>query len=125
MAKTFRDKGGTPRFQAASEDFRCRHCKVLVGPTVSGGRNRNHCPQCLYSRHVDGKTPGDRASDCGGSMAPIAAFQRDKGEHVIVHKCLSCGLERHNRIAADDDFDAVLALPVVAPRTSGPGAEPS
>ena len=121
MAKTFRDQGGSRRFQAAGDDFRCRHCRALVGPTISGGRNRNHCPFCLYSRHVDGKTPGDRASDCGGSMAPIAAFQRTKGEHVIVHKCLSCGLERHNRIAADDDFDAVLQLPVVEPRTGPNG----
>ena len=81
-----------------------------------GGKHRNHCPQCLYSRHVDGKTPGDRASDCGGSMAPVGAFTRAKGEHAIVHRCLGCGFERHNRVAADDDFAAVMRLPVVQPR---------
>ena len=100
----------------ATEAFRCRHCKRFVGPVPSGGRNRNHCPHCLYSRHVDGRTPGDRASDCRGAMAPVGAFARPNGEHVIVHRCLTCGFERHCRIAADDDFDLVLALPQVKPR---------
>ena len=81
-----------------------------------GGKHRNHCPQCLYSRHVDGKRPGDRASDCGASMAPVGAFMRAKGEHAIVHRCLGCGFERHNRVAADDDFAAVMRLPIVQPR---------
>jgi len=49
-------------------------------------------------------------------MAPIGVFTRPKGEHVIVHRCLSCGFERYNRIAADDDFDLVLSLPTVEPR---------
>ena len=101
---------------SGSKEFRCRQCKLFVGPVPSGGRNRNHCPYCLYSRHVDGRTPGDRASVCQGAMAPIGAFTRPNGEHVIVHRCLTCGFERHNRIAADDDFDLVLALPLVKPR---------
>jgi hypothetical protein len=49
-------------------------------------------------------------------MAPVGAFARAKGEHAIVHRCLRCGFERHNRIAADDDFAAVMRLPVVQPR---------
>jgi hypothetical protein len=91
----------------------------MVGAPPSGGRHRNHCPSCLHSRHVDGRTPGDRAGDCGGSMVPVGAFTRPKGEHVLVHRCLSCGFERHNRIAADDDFAAVLRLPPVEPRRRG------
>ena len=57
-------------------------------------------------------------SACGGSMEPIGSFQRPNGEHVLVHCCLDCGLERFNRIAADDDFELVLSLPALAPRTS-------
>jgi hypothetical protein len=57
-------------------------------------------------------------SACGGSMEPIGSFQRRKGEYVLVHRCLDCGLERFNRIAADDDFDLVLALPSLTPLTS-------
>jgi hypothetical protein len=89
---------------------------MMVGPVLSGGHQRNHCPYCLWSRHVDAGTPGDRASDCGGSMAPIGAFTRPKGEWVLVHQCRSCGFERHNRIAADDLFDLVEQLPRLPPR---------
>jgi hypothetical protein len=31
---------------------------------------------------------------------------------------MGCDFERFNRIAADDDFDLVLSLPALAPRTS-------
>jgi hypothetical protein len=44
-------------------------------------------------------------------MAPIGHFTRPNGEYGLVHHCLACGVRRHNRIAADDDFDLVLALP--------------
>jgi hypothetical protein len=52
-------------------------------------------------------------------MEPIGAFVRPKnGEHVLVHRCLGCGFERFNRIAADDDFERVLALPQLPPRSA-------
>lgn len=92
---------------------------MFVGALLSGGRHRNHCPYCLYSRHVDGDRPGDRASTCGGSMAPIGVFTRPKGEQVLVHRCHACGFERYNRIAADDDIAAVQHLPLVEPRGHG------
>lgn len=101
-----------------SQSFRCGHCKRFIGPLPSGGRQRNHCPFCLYSRHVDDTRPGDRASACRSLMAPIGAFQRANGEHVLMHRCLGCGFERFNRIAADDDFELVLSLPVVPPRSA-------
>jgi hypothetical protein len=81
-----------------------------------GGHHRNHCPYCLFSLHVDGRTPGDRASDCGSRMAPVGVFARPNGEQVLVHRCLGCGFERHNRIAGDDDIAAVMRLAVVPPR---------
>lgn len=94
-----------------AEDFRCRHCRTMIGPVPSGGRHRNHCPVCLHSRHVDEKMPGDRLSSCGATMAPIGHFTRPNGEYGLVHLCLACGVRRQNRIAADDDFDLVLELP--------------
>jgi hypothetical protein len=93
------------------ETFRCRHCKLMVGQPPSGGRHRNHCPYCLYSRHVDEHTPGDRASACGASMAPEGVFTRPDGEQALVHRCLGCGIVRHNRLAADDLDVLVLDLP--------------
>jgi hypothetical protein len=105
----------TRRAGRAGDDFRCRHCRTLVGPPTSGGRHRNHCPACLWSRHVDERRPGDRASPCGGSMAPAGVFQRRTGEEMLVHRCLSCGVERQNRVAADDDPHRLRALTPVAP----------
>lgn len=97
----------------------------MVGPALSGGRHRNHCPVCLHSRHVDGKTPGDRASDCRSLMAPVGLFARPTGEQVIIHRCLGCGFERYNRIAADDNPLTIMQLPLVDPgfrRTGEPEA---
>gem|GEM_PF-2393653 len=93
------------------ESFRCRHCRQMIGPTISGGRHRNHCPLCLYSRHVDDRRPGDRASTCGSVMAPVGLLTRRNGEPVILHRCLGCGREKPNRIAADDNDLALEALP--------------
>ncbi len=96
---------------------------MSVGPLRFGGRHRNHCPYCLHSRHVDGRTPGDRASDCGSRMAPVGVFARPNGEQVLVHRCLGCGFERYNRVAADDDAAAIMRLPVVGQRTGRRPAE--
>jgi hypothetical protein len=109
-----------PRLADGTESFKCGHCRAFIGPTVSGGRHRNHCPLCLYSRHVDDRRPGDRASVCRSLMAPVGTFHRPKGEQVIVHRCLGCGLERHCRVAADDNMIGCLRLPLVAPRTGRP-----
>lgn len=56
-------------------------------------------------------------------MAPSGVFRRPKGEQVIVHRCLGCGFERYNRIAADDDPAGILALPVVLSRSRPMGNE--
>ena len=119
MGKSYGGDTRKQRRQTPGESFQCRHCRTFVGDVRGGGSHRNHCPFCLYSRHVDARVSGDRASDCGALMEPIGAFTRPKGEHVIVHRCLGCGFERFNRIAGDDDFDLVLKLPVVEARTAG------
>ncbi len=103
------------------QPFTCGHCGRHVELTIGGGRNRNHCPHCLYSLHVDDRRMGDRASGCGGLMAPIGRFERPDGEEVIVHRCERCGQERHNRVAADDSIGGVRDLPVVPPRHSRRG----
>lgn len=99
-----------------SDGFRCKHCGYYAGPLRFGGRHRNHCPYCLYSLHVDGNTPGDRASTCRSRMAPVGVFERRNGEQAIVHRCLGCGFERHCRVAADDDVATIMRLAVVEPR---------
>ena len=99
-----------------SEEFKCGHCRAFIGPTRMGGKHRNHCPLCLYSKHVDRSHPGDRMSDCRSLMEPIGAFHRPNGEQMVVHRCGGCGTERHNRVAADDSAVVLLRLQPVAPR---------
>ncbi len=107
----------TPRaVRDGTESFRCVHCGRMIGPTIGGGRHRNHCPLCLSSRHVDDQRPGDRASACKAKMAAVGRFERPNGEPVMVHRCLGCGFERHNRLAADDDWELYMSLPIIEPR---------
>ena len=94
--------------------FRCGKCRVFVGQTVSGGKHRNHCPFCLASRHVDLRRPGDRESPCRAIMSAIGVAFRADGEQMLVHRCNGCGVERQNRIAADDDPTAVMRLTPVS-----------
>jgi len=98
--------GGTAGglFRRTVEDFVCGHC----GAPVRGNGYTNHCPACLWSRHVD-VNPGDRLSGCGGLMPPIAALHEDGRTHVV-HRCEVCGHQRRNRVWPHDDREAVLAL---------------
>ncbi len=96
-----------------NEGFTCHRCGLEVLPLVRGGF-RNHCPRCLWSKHVD-RVPGDRSAACGGAMAPIGVERDAKREWMIVHRCLACGFVRRNRAAlADprqpDDLDALIDL---------------
>ena len=45
-------------------------------------------------------------------MAPVALATRPDGEYLVVHECLSCGVVRHCRVAADDNWSCVMALPL-------------
>lgn len=88
----------------------CEHCGQAVGP-LEHGTYRNHCPFCLWSKHVDREGPGDRESDCGGLMEPIGLDQNGKKGFVLVHQCLTCGHEQRNKAAPDDvliDFSVSL-----------------
>lgn len=89
--------------RGAPRAFRCRNCGLDVPPDAPGTAHRNHCPSCLWSRHLDDATPGDRASVCGSAMEPIAVAVRGGGEWVLVHRCSGCGELDLNRIAGDDN----------------------
>ena len=92
------------KFQKKQEDFVCEHC----GKDVKGNGFTNHCPQCLWSKHVD-THPGDRAAGCGGMMEPINVIHETKEYHLI-HKCLKCGHEKKNKVSPEDDFEKVVAI---------------
>lgn len=90
------------KFQRNIEDFTCENCSYQV----KGTGYTNHCPKCLYSKHVD-VNPGDRAELCGGLMKPVQLIMK-KGKYSIVHLCMKCGEERVNKAAPDDDVGALL-----------------
>jgi hypothetical protein len=100
-----------PARVAADATFRCGHCFMDVPLDAPGTAHRNHCPGCLFSRHVD-DVPGDRASGCHASMEPIAITVRGDGEWVLIHRCLGCGVLHANRSAADDNPLLLLRLAV-------------
>lgn len=85
-----------------------------------GTKHRNHCPFCLWSKHVDLKISGDRKAQCKAGMKPIGlTFKhegRDKygalkqGEIMLVHECLGCAKVSINRIAGDDNAEMILEL---------------
>ena len=93
----------------SKEVFVCRHCGRTVEPAGAGTDHRNHCPNCLWSLHLD-REPGDRAADCGGQMEPIAVWVRDRGEWALIHRCKSCGALSSNRIAADDNPMMLMSI---------------
>lgn len=90
------------QFKRTIEDFTCEHC----GAVVEGDGYTNHCPRCLWSKHVD-VFPGDRQHSCQGLMAP-AGVALEAGEFVITHRCSVCGAERPNRAAPGDDLGEYL-----------------
>ena len=71
--KTF--EKGYYKTHACRDTFTCKVCGRLCTPENAGSDHRNHCPNCLSSLHVDIE-PGDRESDCGGIMEPVAVYPR-------------------------------------------------
>jgi hypothetical protein len=108
------------KYSAASfGDFRCAHCRNIVSAAhlLSGVNNRNHCPYCLWSYHLDLYSAGDRLSACKGQMKPIGLTMKkgrnkyrleSRGELMLIHECMGCGSLSINRIAADDDSESIL-----------------
>ena len=108
-------------FEDFNADFTCKYCGYFVSArtSISGVVNRNHCPYCLHSRHVDLFEAGDRLCACKALMEPVGlAFKRTRdkyangtqGELMLVHRCVSCGDLSINRIAADDDTVKIMNI---------------
>jgi len=103
-----------------TEGFRCKSCGALVlrATYISGVLNRNHCPYCLSSLHVDWQRAGDRMSACKGKMLPVGLtlkrnnnkYAIDTGELMVIHLCEECSQVSANRIAADDCAETLLAV---------------
>ena len=88
------------------EEFICENCHKKVEKLNYTARD--HCPYCLYSKHVD-INPGDRQNTCLGHLKPIG-IEKYKNTYKIVYKCLKCGITHKNIMANDDDFDLIIEI---------------
>jgi hypothetical protein len=79
--------------------FICEQCDMKVLP-LSNGSYRNHCPFCLFSKHLD-EHPGDRNSFCKGLMEPVYFKHHSKKGYQVVHRCLRCNEVKANKMAED------------------------
>jgi hypothetical protein len=107
--------------RSSDEDgFHCKHCQAFVSTDarLSGVNNRNHCPYCLWSRHLDWREAGDRLSACKAPMRPVGLtvkriakkYAGNPGELMLIHCCQDCGHISINRLAADDVPQAVQSV---------------
>jgi DNA-directed RNA polymerase subunit RPC12/RpoP len=94
------------RFNMIDETFECENCHKKVEKLKYSARD--HCPYCLYSKHVD-INPGDRANPCQGLLKPID-IEKFKDTYKIVYICQKCGQEHKNIMATDDDFEQIIEL---------------
>lgn len=95
------------KFTVIDEEFICENCGKHV-PKL-GYSCRNHCPYCLYSKHVD-VNPGDRKEECQGLLEPIGLESGSKKGYSIIFRCKKCGKLRKNKIAEDDDMEKIIEL---------------
>ncbi len=91
------------------ENFICENCGLEV--TKLKYSARDHCPHCLYSKHLD-ILPGDRANNCHGLLVPVG-IEKFKNSYKILYRCNKCNKEHKNIMASDDNMDLIIKLSVV------------
>ncbi len=94
------------KFNMIDEDFICEHCHFEVKKLNYTARD--HCPNCLYSKHID-INPGDRSNTCLGLMKPIG-IEKYKDTYKIIYKCEKCSELHKNKVAIDDNMDLIIEL---------------
>ena len=94
------------RFNKIDEEFICENCKRKVTKLMYS--SRDHCPYCLYSKHVD-INPGDRENTCRGLLKPIG-IEKYKDTFKILYQCEKCHQSHKNIIAKDDDMNEIIKI---------------
>jgi len=92
------------KFTRVIEDFECFNCHA----NVKGTGYTDHCPNCLWSLHVD-NFPGDRASNCKGRMEPVHVVY-DKDSYLIEYVCQKCKMPKRFKAAEKDNKELLLSL---------------
>ncbi len=94
------------QFTMRDEHFICENCHKEVSPL--GYTARDHCPYCLYSKHVD-INPGDRENTCKGLLKPIG-IEKFKDTYKILYQCEKCHELHKNIVAKDDDMNMIIKI---------------
>jgi hypothetical protein len=90
----------TKKFQRKTEQFVCENC----GKKTIGNGYTDHCPICLWSKHVD-INPGDRAEQCKGMMEPIGY---EPSSRYVYFRCTRCR-KMHRVKTSENDNASLLA----------------
>lgn len=101
-------------------NFKCEHCGREVSSEGSIGTNhRNHCPFCLWSKHL-GQSIENKRLECSEMMEPIGlTFKQEgmdkygkerRGEIMIIHRCTKDGEISINRLASDDNTETIMKV---------------
>ena len=88
------------------ENFICENCGESVKKLNYTARD--HCPKCLYSKHVD-LSPGDRKNPCQGLLKPVG-IEKFKATYKIIYRCERCNDLHKNIMANDDNIDKIIEL---------------
>lgn len=94
------------KFTKKVENFTCFNCSRKI----IGNGFTDHCPYCLWSKHVD-INPGDRINNCLGKMKPIGvdlSFGANKIK--IIFKCQKCSQIKKNKASNQDNMDLIIKL---------------
>ncbi len=94
------------RFTMKDEHFICENCGSEVEPLNYTARD--HCPYCLYSKHLD-IFPGDRQNNCHGLLKPIG-IEKFKDTYKILYNCEKCKKDHKNIMATDDNMEEIINL---------------
>ena len=94
------------KFRELDEEFICENCHKKVQPLEYS--SRDHCPHCLYSKHVD-INPGDRANSCKGLLKPIG-IEKYRDTFKIIYQCEKCKIIHKNIMAKDDDLSEIIRI---------------
>ncbi len=94
------------KFTMIDEEFICEYCGKKVEKLKVTARD--HCPYCLYSKHVD-INPGDRQNPCKGLLKPVG-IEKFKDTFKIVYQCEKCRKQHKNIMAKDDDMNKIIEI---------------
>ena len=96
------------KFTMRDEVFICENCGKEVDTLKYTARD--HCPYCLYSKHVD-INPGDRMNSCKGLLRPVE-IEKFKDTFKIIYKCEKCNDIHKNIMAKDDNMNEIINLSI-------------